>query len=445
MKQSDPENRIKNGAFWLIRLRWLAAAGIVVLTLTIKHFTSVVLQEFPLYLTASVLLILNFCYLILLKRTDNSDSKNKWDKIYFIVNFQIVADLMLLTFLLHFSGGIENPLIAFYIFHMIIAGILLSRKKSIIHMSIALSLIIAMALLEYFDLIQHNKLKGLIDHEFYKNPNYLIGVGFVFVSTSFLIVYVTTHISEKLKEHDKALWIANIELNVKDKIKNEYILRLTHDMKGHLAAIQNLLDVVKYSEENDERFDFAMRAHERVKKLTNFVAELLRLTRMRLTDNLEMKNFSFKDLVTKSIDLRSENAKGKNITINLKYNSSVDEIYGDYLSLNEAIQNLIENAIKYSPNGGTVDIEVKNDNKYLIVEISDTGIGIPKDEIHHVFHELYRASNAKELTHEGIGIGLALVKQIIERHKGTISIESEVNKGTKIKIKLPICNTVHSN
>ena len=106
-------------------------------------------------------------------------------------------------------------------------------------------------------------------------------------------------------------------------------------------------------------------------------------------------------------------------------------------ALVEMITNLLFNAIKYTPENKTVHLEAKNYDDDIQIDIIDTGIGIPADEIENIFDEFFRASNAKNSEKDGTGLGLSIVKQIVERHGGRITAESQEGKGTKFTVTLP--------
>jgi len=101
------------------------------------------------------------------------------------------------------------------------------------------------------------------------------------------------------------------------------------------------------------------------------------------------------------------------------------------------ITNLLFNAVKYTPENKTVHLEAKSDDKHIRIDIIDTGIGIPADELGNVFGEFFRASNARKTEKDGTGLGLSIVKQIIEQHGGDISVESQEGRGTKFTVILP--------
>jgi len=433
--------RIIEGGFWLIRLRWLAVIGILIATTFADRILKISIQQIPLYFIAIVLLLLNLGSFYALKYTTKNKISIKILKGENIVKFQILTDLIILTCLLHYSGGVENPFIIYYIFHMIIASILLSPKTSYIIATIALTLIGALTLLEYYEILPHYTLQGFNDQNFYQNKIFLLGTGFIYITTSYLVVYMTVSVSTKLKQHEMAYTRASIELEKKDKIKNEYVLRITHDIKNHLAAIQNSLDVVLISKSETDRQEFVERAHKRTRRLTSFVNELLKLTRIRLVNKLDACEFSIDDSINKVIQEINPMAMHKGIKININSKSFITKIYGNQVSIEEALSNLISNAVKYSPDNSAIYINAIKIKDSVLVEIIDNGIGIPMHEQKLIFNEFYRASNVANIEKDSSGFGLSLVKQIIDKHNGTISVESKLNKGTTFKITLPILHT----
>jgi len=245
----------------------------------------------------------------------------------------------------------------------------------------------------------------------------------------------------ELQNREKALREANTQLREKDRIKDEYVSRVTHDIKGHLAAIQSCLYIAADESSgtlNEKQLNFMSRALNRNSQLTAFVKELLNLTQMRLSGRLEMKAFSLPETITKSLASVANRAKEKSITVTSNIENSIGHIVGNEFSLNEMITNLLFNAVKYTPDNKTVHLEANGYNDQVQIKICDTGIGIPADEIEHVFDEFFRATNAKKSEKDGTGLGLSIVKQIVDQHRGKISVESAEGQGTTFTISLPI-------
>ena len=245
----------------------------------------------------------------------------------------------------------------------------------------------------------------------------------------------------ELQKQEKALLQANAQLREKDHIKDEYVSRVTHDIKGHLAAIQSCLYITADESSgtlNEKQSHFLSKALNRNTQLTAFVKELLNLTQMRLSGRLEMKTFSLPEIISKSLASVANGAKEKSIAVTSNVADDVGQIVGNEFSLNEMITNLLFNAVKYTHENKTVHLEAKGQDDHVQIDISDTGIGIPADELEHVFDEFFRATNARKSEKDGTGLGLSIVKQIVDQHSGKISVESIEGQGTTFTVVLPI-------
>jgi signal transduction histidine kinase len=268
-----------------------------------------------------------------------------------------------------------------------------------------------------------------------------MGTGVIFITTSYMVVYMTTSIAAKLKQQEEAYKKANIELESKDTIKNEYVLRLTHDIKGHIAAVQNILRAAGITKNNKEKDEFVEQAYKRTRILMNFARDLLKLTTLRLQNKLEMDEFSIEESVKRVIQDLKTSYTEKKISIKANIDDGADIIYGNQLSIEEALNNLLSNAIKYSPVESTINVNAKKKQESFRIEIIDKGIGIPKNEQKLIFDEFYRASNVGRIDKNSSGFGLSLVKQVISKHEGKINVDSQENEGTRITIKLPLFHT----
>ncbi len=426
-------------AYWLIKLRWIATVFVGIGTCFASNVLAITLQDSALYSIAILLALYNVTVLLLLNYLAKEKRKVRDLSVKTIIHFQISTDLLILTFLLHFSGGIENPLSFYFIFHMIIASILLSVRESYLQATFAVSLFGLLILLEYLHVIPHYCLRGFTEYCSHRNGLYVVGTYFVFTTAMYIAVYMASYIANRLKKAEEAHKEANILLRKKDRIKDEYVLRVTHDIKGDLAAIQSCLDVVirKLGPLNKQQKDLINRADSRTRKVTHFVKTLLRLTEIRLSNNLEMDVFSLKNTISNALAAVKTKADDKSIVLNSNIESSVDEIFGNQFSIEEAVTNLLLNAIKYTAANGTIEVNVKENGGGILVEVIDTGIGIPREELPKVFDEFYRAANAKKFEKDGTGLGLSIVKQIIERHGGKIRVDSREGIGTKFSFTLP--------
>ncbi|OHB74077.1 MAG: hypothetical protein A2Z25_10980 [Planctomycetes bacterium RBG_16_55_9] len=436
-----PENiRLLRGAYWLTKLRWIAIVYVVIGTYVAGNMMGVSLHQAALYVIATVLILYNVTVLMLLKRLEKNNLHVSCKAVKRIINLQMCTDLFLLTVILHFSGGIENPLVFYFVFHMIIASILLSPRESYLQATFAVLLFSLLALLEHTRLITHYCLTGFVPHCLQEESFYVLGTLFVFVTALFLAVYMANYIAIRLKKTEEAYRQANMMLQEKDRIKDEYVLRVTHDIKGHLATIQSCLAVVVdrvAGKLEDQETDFIGRAYKRAIKLTDFVRALLKLTKLRLDNTLEMDDFSLGDALRNTIDNVKNKARDKSITLNTRIEPSIGRIFGNQFSIEEMVVNLLLNAIKYTPENGVIELNASRDGDSVLVEVTDTGIGIPQEEQGKIFDEFYRATNARKVEWDGTGLGLAIVKQIVEGHGGQIHVKSSEGSGTTFIARLP--------
>lgn len=439
MARFSQEDALLERIRWLIRLRWIAIIGVVTALL---FSVSVLKLSLPIRYQFTVVLILisyNLAFPLSLSHIRKRVSKDRLLIANRIANLQISLDLASLSALIHFSGGIENPFIFYFIFHMIIASILLSRRASFLQATLAISFFSIIVILEYTGALPHYCLKGFIIHDQHDNLLYISGIYLVFMSTLYISVYMATSISRRLREREEKLKQLNELLTEKDRIKSEYVLRVTHDIKEHISAIQGCLEPVTAGITgplNAKQTDLLGRAVQRTEKLILFIRALLEITRIKLSKKIEMRHFSVKEMIASAINSVDAKAKAKGIVISFDIDPAIDTMMGAQIYLEEAVTNILANSVKYTPRNGKIDISVKDEGDSILVRLADTGIGIPPEEIDKVFDEFHRASNAVEIERDGTGLGLSIARQIIERHNGRIWVESELGKGSAFYIKL---------
>jgi len=186
-----------------------------------------------------------------------------------------------------------------------------------------------------------------------------------------------------------------------------------------------------------DQLNLLERAFRRTGKLLFFIQALLRITKMKLLKELEMEHFSIEDVLTDAIAVVTLHAEEKNIPVEVVVDIAAKDICGVKEYIFEALQNVLANAVKYTPPSGKVKVNVSGTEDSILVRIADTGIGIPKADLPRIFEEFFRASNAKIIEKDGTGLGLSIVRQVMDLHGGDVWIESEEGKGTQISMRLP--------
>ncbi len=427
-------------ACWLVKLRWAAIFVLGVGTFFAGRVMGVTLPEKKLYFITGILFFYNFILFDYIKQLTWEGKEPSTRTISRMIIFQISADLFILTIILHFSGGIENPFCFFFVFHMIIASILCLKRHSYIQAALAIFLFSLIVMLEYFGKLHHYELTGFAAHRLYQDFTFVSGTLFVFSCTLILVVYMTTSIVGQLREQEEGVEQANKMLNEKDKIKNEYVLRLTHDIKGHLAAIESCINLV-YSEMvgplNEKQKDLVGRAYRRTLKCMSFITALLKITRLNLVGKLDKEIFHLNRVISSAITIVQNRANQKNINLSYEGTEAVYDILGEQVLIEETLTNMLFNSIRYTPSGGRIVLTVKDKPSEYLIQIRDTGIGIPKGDEEQIFEEFYRSPNARKIERDGTGLGLSFAKQAIEKHGGKIWAENNPDGGSTFSFTLP--------
>lgn len=599
------EEELRERISWLIRLRWIALAGILVSVWATRRLLHTPLPEEEIYLVCLSIFLYNTLFFFYLRRIEKGDSS------YIVfsrfASIQILTDWVALTLLIHYTGGIESPVILYFFFHVLISFVLLPPAIFYIQASIAVFLLGTVAILEYHGIIGHITLKGFISLSNYQNSLYVSGVLFFFAVALYVSTYLSSSIMRRLRDRDRKLIALQKDLrNAYQRMQTLYALsrnisgtldlkevlgrlaqnatevmnakgcsvRLwdkTHSrlevgaayglskeylQKGPVDADRSLIEALKgkpvsvadvtkdtrvqypeeakregiasmlgvplvfkeeiigtlrihmarlhdFSKEEEEfvsaiastvgiaianamaykkllEFDEArsrfmmMVAHEMRAPVTaiqgilrtlldGYLGELSPKQR-ELLGRAELRTHSFLVLINDLLDLGTDEteevkvkvtptsieealrkvlgllevkSKEKDIEIEVEapeISPVIREIEGD---MEKLFTNLIGNAVKYTPPHGKVWVRIGIEDKSVKIIVSDTGIGISPEDLPHVFEEFYRAKNAKTLIREGTGLGLTIVKRIVDRCHGNICVDSKPNEGTTVTIILP--------
>lgn len=427
---------------WLIKLRWIAACVVFLVVGGCYFVLKPVLPFTFLYLGGAVLFLCNLLFSFYNRKLDLTIESKDWQKrADRFANVQISTDLIMLAYLLHFAGGLENPFIFFFIFHMVIASTLLSNRAAYLQATLAAGLFGMVILNEHLQLLPHYHLQNFISEERILNRSYFLGTYGILVVTLYLTVYMATNIVNKLRARETELAVANEKLAQQDRLKSQYVLMVSHDLQSSLATIQNCLKVVSTGltgQLPEKAREMVARAEQRTVYLLHFVKDLLDLSRIKAVRELEKAEFSLRELLFKVAEQLRPRAEEKRISLELKCPQGPCLLYANQDAIEELLMNLAINGIKYTPWGGKVGIETKEVEgmeSCLHTRVWDTGIGIPAEELPRIFDEFYRCKNAEAMEKEGTGLGLSIVKEILRAHQGEIWVESEIGKGTSFFLR----------
>jgi two-component system NtrC family sensor kinase len=247
--------------------------------------------------------------------------------------------------------------------------------------------------------------------------------------------------TEKLRNANEELNIANKQLQELDNMKSDFMRRMEHGSRSHLAVIQSCLNLALgkyYSELNEQQKDIITTAERRSRILLELLDDILLLSYRKSTREFYvMEPVELEDIIEKALGGIQVQAQEKNITIDVRLPADLPRVSGDRKALEEVFHNLLTNALKYTQDNGGVFISAQQKENFVEIDMRDTGIGIASEDLPKIFDEFYRAPNAKTFKIEGTGVGLAIVKEIVETHGGKIKVRSELGKGSTFTLSLP--------
>ena len=230
-------------------------------------------------------------------------------------------------------------------------------------------------------------------------------------------------------------------LEMADRAKSDFVRMVTHELRSPLSAVQSMLRLLEQGyvgTMTSKQQNLVQRSQRRISFLLALVKDLLELAAGKMERiRGEVKEVELDKILTQVIELMQASAKEKGLHFEIEIGQGPFVLIGVKDGLERVLMNLVSNAIKYTPKGGTVTIKAWSEKNQIKIVVSDTGIGIPKEALPRIFTEFYRAKNAKALEMEGTGLGLAIAKDVIEQHGGQISLESTEGKGSTFYVTLP--------
>lgn len=224
-----------------------------------------------------------------------------------------------------------------------------------------------------------------------------------------------------------------------NRLQDEFFSVVSHELRTPLASILGYVELLQEQDELSETGEGWLRVIKRnAERESRLVRDLLLLVRVDGSGfRVEFGPVDLSEIATSVVESTRPMAEAKQIALNDEI-GDVPVIDGDPQRLEQVVDNLLVNAIKFTPEGGTVEIRAFGEEEEVLIEVVDSGIGIAEEERGQLFDRLFRATNARELNVPGLGLGLTIVKAITEVHGGSIEVESDLGEGTTMRVRLPI-------
>ncbi len=227
-----------------------------------------------------------------------------------------------------------------------------------------------------------------------------------------------------------------------EEMKSQFLATVSHDLRTPLASIMGFTEMLvegspgPLTEIQDEFLGIVFENSQRLMALVNDLLDISKLEVGRTS--LVVKTIELPRLIAGVIDEMSPLTYRKNISLEVDCAETLPPTQGDQRRLEQVLNNLLSNAVKFTPEGGRVEVKAELEGEQLVVTVRDTGLGIPPDDLPHLFQPFHRGGNVTEQAIEGTGLGLSIAKALVEAHGGDMGVESELGKGSTFWFTLPV-------
>ncbi len=436
---------------WIVRIRWLVALamglgvlGFYVLDLPYKTV--------PLLVLSAAVVGYNILFAVAARWTLMKPVSLK--RVYLFVNLQIAVDFLALLAWIHYSGGPLSPFLPFFIFHLIICGLLVSATSTMVHACWVLLALIIMGICETEGLLPHYSPLNSGVTEPIDSYRHLIAVGAVtgamFLTVAVLVGGIARRLRRREQELDEArrsceknsqqIQRAHSQLEKVAAERNTFYRMVSHQLRSPLTSIQSMVRLITSGnvEEREQIRDLLTRADRQAQHMLAMINDLLSLTHLKAMNREEQRErLSVPQLIRDVAERLRSMAEEKEIRVELDIAASIPPVEGIHNRVEQLFSVLIENAIKYTPEEGEVAVSSFLDDGRVVVKVRDSGIGIPAGNTDKIFEEFYRAANARKYTRMGTGLGLSLARTIVEDLNGTIEVDSTPGEGSCFTVKIP--------
>lgn len=441
---------------WFVRLRWIFAS-LAALLLAIEHARSPVFSR-PVLLWAAVgaLVPINFIWTIigrrLRKRLRQPDATfdQTIHHVTWFVNAQMGLDILVLTVVLRYSGGIENPMAIFYLFHMLIAALLLKPLNALLQGTWAVLLFFCLAAGECFGLItpHYQFIASEEASGVHKDLLHVLSCVGVLAAGVVGTLYFTLQISTRLEEQEDELFEANAALRAsRDSVerlqqkRSQFLRTAAHQLKSPLTGIEMLAGLIRDGVVDDSSVNkIVPRIIARCREAILQVGELLTLERVEhAPENRHCAEGTIVRSALGSVMNRfATQIETQKIEFSVLIDCDAEMVIAVALrDFEDCIGNLLDNALKYTPAGGQVCLSARQEGEGVRVEIRDNGMGIAGSFMDNIFEPFHRGNQVLAANIPGSGLGLTIVREVVDQANGRITVRSDEGRGTEFVLWFP--------
>jgi signal transduction histidine kinase len=416
---------------WFNRLRLLAAVSVVWLTALATHALGIVADPWPLYSLGALIAAVDGAYMLFFARLSRLPATAVRRHVF----LQIVIDLLILTALLHYTGGITNPLVLFYLFHAFIAALVLSVTAACLVATLSLLLVTLLGLVERTGLLPHRPLGlGLMDLASVQPLGFCLLLLAYALTMAFSIYFVATVLA-RLRHNEQQLLRLGRQLASSEKQASIGTLAagVSHEINNPVGVISNKVQVLRYRIEDGDSKDKLLAELDVIDKHARRIGQITAglLTFSRETP-FQLGPVDVGPLVHEAADLVRVPFRAAGVELVVAGEGDA-RVHGSQNHLLQVLVNVLLNAKDASRPGSAVRLRWEAGDRQTRITIGDQGCGIPAENLAKVFDPFFTTKDVDK----GTGLGLAISHGIVERHAGRIGIESEVGRGTTVTLVLP--------
>jgi signal transduction histidine kinase len=236
------------------------------------------------------------------------------------------------------------------------------------------------------------------------------------------------------------------ELQRQETVRRDLVANVSHDLRTPLASLRGYLETLMIKGDSlppEEQKMYLAIATQQTERLARLVAELFELAKLEAKDvSVQTESFPVSELIQDVVQKFELDAHRRQLAIRARVEGDLPFVTADIALVERVLQNLIDNALSHTPAGGSVTVTARAREREIAITVADTGSGISKDHLPHIFERLYRADKSRDSRSGGAGLGLAIARQIVELHGGRIAVESELGRGTAFSFSLPLAGAV---
>lgn len=435
---------------WLVGLRWVAIAFGAVILPVANWWVGGALPTGALAATLAGVALYNGAFYVLTHRMVGAATPPEAH--VWLMHAQILCDLVALTAILHFAGGLENPFSVYYVLVVAVGSILMTKRDGYLYAAVATLLWGGLLVAEAQGWLAHHNLTGFRLPVRYQEPAHIVAETLVLATSSLGVAVIGSSVIEQLREGEARLLQSNMSCEVRadqlrdlndrlqelDHSRSLFIRLVTHELRAPVAAIKSYLRLILDGYVPEERFmEIVEKSEQRAGDQLALIEDLLDLARAREPKEDAIQPVNLADVLRDVLDLMDARIHDQRLEVHVDIGAGEPVVAADPAHMKQVWMNLVSNAVKYTPEGGRVVISLYVRDGEILGEVADSGIGIAPEELEHIFEDFFRTESAKEVSRQGTGLGLSIVRGVLERYGGSVCAESQVGVGSTFRFALP--------